>query len=155
MPFHVEVSASPNHARVFNLDQAALLATVLEPWTIGLPFEFGEQEWEPRKSRLTILEGPRLEGPDLAFGQGWANARRVSEDATRRVLEAAEASAPVRGAATIAAESLAEALEKLGSGEPAQPLGWPAAAERIDGRDPEVAAVILVVRPSRSGLPQS
>ena len=31
-----------------------------------------------RESTLRVLEGPRLEGPDLSFGQGWSNAERSS-----------------------------------------------------------------------------
>ena len=89
-----------------------------------------------------------MEGPDLAFGQGWANAQRAAEDVTRSLLEAAEASAPVQAAATISADSLEAALKKLRAGRAPQPVHWSEAAERIEGRDPEVAAVILVLRPS-------
>ena len=63
MPFHVEISSAPNHARVFNMDVAELRRTILEPWLAGRTFELGEQEWEPRESKLTILEGPALDGP--------------------------------------------------------------------------------------------
>ncbi len=147
MPYHVEISSSPHHARVFNLDEAELQAAVLEPWIAGLSFELGEKEWDPRECRLTILEGRRLEGPDLSFGQGWSNALRVAEDVTRARLEAAEASAPARAAATIEATTLEAALTGLRSGRTIQTVHWAEAVERVAGRDPEVAAVILVLRP--------
>jgi MoxR-like ATPase len=150
MPFHVEIGSSFNHARAFNLEEPELRRAVLEPWVGGLPFEFEEREWEPRESRLTILEGATLEPPDLAFGQGWSNALRQAEDVTRQMLEAAHASAPVRSAAVIAADSMEAALASLGAGQPPRSLPWEAALKRMDGRDPEIAAVILVVRPSGS-----
>jgi hypothetical protein len=155
MPFHVEMASPPNHARAFNLDEPSLQAEVLEPWTIGLPFEFGEHEWDPRESRLTILEGSRLEPADLAFSQGWSNALRASDDVTRPMLEMAEASAPTQTAVMIEADSLEAAQERVGAGHRLQPLQWAAAVDRISGRDPELAAVILVFKPSQSGFPRS
>ena len=147
MPFHVEVNSGHQHARVFNIDEAELRKTVVEPWIGGAgPLEFGESEWDPRECRLTILEGPQMDGPRLAFGQGWSNAQRSAEDVTRSMLEDAEASAPVQAAAMIAADSLDTALKALCGGRAAQPIHWSAAVERINGRDPEVTAVILVVK---------
>jgi hypothetical protein len=147
MPFHVEVSSPGQHARVFNVDEDELRTTVLEPWTSGVTLEVGEQKWDPRESKLTILEGPALEPPDLAFGQGWSNALRDAEDVTAQKLEVTRAAAPVREAGVIEASSLEDALERLGSGSRPESTGWSTAIERIDGRDPEVTAVILVVRP--------
>jgi hypothetical protein len=153
MSFHVEVSSGHQHARVFNVDEAELRGTVLEPWVAGLPFEFGEHEWDPRESRLTVLQGPEMEGPDLAFGQRWSNAQRSAEDVTRSMLEAAEASAPVQVAATIVADSLDAGLKALRSGRLPQPIHWSTAVERINGRDPEVTAVILVVKRPEADQP--
>jgi hypothetical protein len=155
MPFHIEVSSGHKHARVFNVDEAELHANVLERWIAGAPIEAGEREWEPRESRLTILEGPRMEGPDLSFGQGWSNAQRASEDVTRRLLEAAEAGAPVLAAGVVVADSLEAALRTVRDGGDPQPLRWAEAAERINGRDPEVTAVILVVRPPGPDSPRT
>lgn len=146
MPFHIEVSNGHKHARVFNVDEAELRANVLERWVAGAPLEAGEREWDPRESRLTVLEGPRMDGPDLSFGQGWSNARRASEDVTRQVLAAAEAGAPVLAAGVIAADSLTAALQVVRDGQDPLPVHWAEAAGRIDSRDPEVTAVILVVR---------
>lgn len=153
MPFHVEVNSGHQHARLFNLGEVELRGAVLEPWVAGASFDFGEHEWDPRESRLTILEGPEMKGPDLAFGQGWSNAQRAAKDVTRRLLETAEASAPVRSAGTIAADSLEAALQSMREGSQPQPIHWSAALERIDGRDPEVTAVILVVRPPAADRP--
>jgi hypothetical protein len=145
MPFHVEVRSPLHHARVFNLDQGEL-GQILRLWVADQTFEFGEQEWEPRESKLTILEGKTLEGPDLAFGQGWSNALRSAEDVTRGLLEAEEVRAPQAPVFAIEAESLDQALAAAPGTTPRE-LDWAEARGRIDGRDPEVTAVILVVKP--------
>lgn len=155
MPFHVEVSSGHQHARLFNVDAAELRDAVLESWVAGAPFEFGEHRWDPRESRLTVLEGPEMKGPDLAFGQGWSNAQRLAENVTRPLLEAAESSAPARSAGVIAADSLEAALQFMREGGQPQPVHWSAALERIDGRDLGVTAVILVVKPPEAEQPRS
>jgi hypothetical protein len=146
VPFHVEVSSSLHHARVFNVGNDEL-QRVLRLWIAGRTFELGEQEWEPRESKLTILEGKTLEGPDLAFGQGWSNALRSAADVTRRLLETEELRAPQAPVVAIEAESLDEALAMAASAD-SRPLEWAEARKRIDGRDPSVAAVILILRPA-------
>ena len=153
MPFHIEVSTGHKHARVFNVDEAELRAKVLERWVAGVPLEVGEREWDPRESRLTVLEGPRMEGPDLSFGQGWSNAQRASKDVTRRLLETAEAGAPALAAGVVVADSLEAALQAVRNGQDPLPVRWTDAAGRIDSRDPEVTAVILVVRRPEADRP--
>ncbi len=148
MPFHVEISSPLSRARVLNLDEENLHRTVLGPWVAGLPFEFGNREWEPRESRLTILEGPGLGTVDR--DDGWESALRAAEDVTRPMLEAAEASAPAQTALVVEADSMDGALKELRAGRSPQQIPWSTAAERIGNRDPEVTAVILVVK--RSGL---
>lgn len=155
MPFHVEVSSSPDRARVFNLDEAQLRRMVLEPWLAGRNFELGEQEWDPRECGLAILEGEAMEAPDLAFGQGWSNALRSAKDVTKEALDAAETEIPRPTAATVEADSLDAALSHLQSGGDPAPIAWSEATERIDGRDPAVAAVILVLRPPAAERPRS
>lgn len=149
MPFHVEVRSPHNHARVFNLENAEM-RRILKLWIAGQTFEFGEQEWEPRESTLKVLEGKDLEGPDLAFGQGWSNALRSARDVTRPLLEAEEAQAPLAPVLAIEAESVDEAAVKVAAGTDPTPIEWSAARSQIDGRDPAVAAVIVVLRPSGS-----
>jgi hypothetical protein len=152
MPFHIEISSPVNRARVLNLDEAELRGKVLEPWVTGLPFEFGDLTWAPRESRLTILEGPTL--VESGQEEGWESARRAAEDVTRPLLEAAEASAPARTAVVVEANSVDAAVEELRDGRAPQQIPWSSAVERIDGRDPEIAAVILVVRRAGLSLPR-
>lgn len=145
MPFHVELSSGIKHARSFNLSREQLMAEVIAPWLEDLPVELGEQEWQPAESKLKILEGPHLDGPDLAFGQGWSNAERASEEVTERELAAAPAP-DLPDAFVIEAEQPDVALGKLLEGQAASPVAWTEARDRIDGRDPAIAAVILVVK---------
>ena len=145
MPFHVELSSGINHARAFNLSREELLAKVVAPWLEDLPVELGEQDWQPAESQLKILEGPHLSTPDLSFGQGWANAERASENVTRRELAAAPAPEHP-DAFVVETESPEDAVAQMLAGQGAAPIAWGEARGRIDGRDPKVAAVIVVVK---------
>jgi hypothetical protein len=145
MPFHVEISSSLNRARVLNVDEVALREEILESWVTGLPFEFHGQDWEPQQSRLTILEGPALE-TESATEDDWEQALRAANDVTRPMLEAAEASAPERIAVMVEADSVEAALRDLRSGRPPRQIPWAAAVERAGTRDPDITAVILVVK---------
>jgi hypothetical protein len=151
MPFHIEISSAVDLARVLNVGEAELRKDILEPWVAGLPFGFGGRDWEPRESRLTILEGPALEP---SGEEGWLEALRAAEDVTRRMLEAAEASAPAQVAVLVEADSVEAALDDLRSGKPPQQISWATAVERIGGHDPEVAAVVLVVKRPQLEWPQ-
>lgn len=145
MAFHVQLRSEEGRARVFNLEREELLARVIEPWLAGRTFELAEYEWLPSESSLTILEGPHLDNPDLAIGQGWSNAERKSENVTQRVL--AEAPAPRLPDAFVVSADLPEAtVAEMLADRDATPVAWPEAHNRIDGRDPEIAAVILVVK---------
>ncbi len=145
MAFHVEISQAMRHARVFNLDEDDLRAKITGPWLEDRTIEMGDQEWRPGESSLRILEGPHMDPPDLSFGQGWGNAARKSEDVTRRALE--EAPAPrVPDAFVIEVESPESVTADLVAGQGGRAIPWSEARERVDGRDPEVAAVILVTR---------
>lgn len=148
MPFHVEISGSLNHARAFNLSLEDLRRTILEPWLTRRPVELGEHEWDPRESSLRILEGPHLDMPDLSFGQGWSNAERSSEDVTRRVLEKTE-TPKLPDAFVVEAEIPEATVAEMLSGQQAQPVALNEAEKRLDGRDPEIAAVILVTKTPR------
>jgi hypothetical protein len=146
VPFHVELSSGIKHARSFNFSREQLMAEVIAPWLEDLPVELGEQEWQPAESKLKILEGPHLDGPDLAFGQGWSNAERASEEVTQRELGAAPPP-DLPDAFVIETEQPDAALGKLLEGQAsASPIAWTEARNRIDGRDPAIAAVILVVK---------
>ncbi|MFL5899702.1 MAG: hypothetical protein ACJ75S_00665 [Solirubrobacterales bacterium] len=154
MPFHIEVSSPLHHARVFNVGEAEL-QQILGLWVSGQTFELGEQEWEPGESKLTILEGRTLDGPDLAFGQGWSNALRSAKDVTKQVMASAETSLPLPSVVAIEADSLDGAVAKMAAGGDPVGIEWPGARARIDGRDPSVAAVIVVLRPSEADQPRS
>lgn len=121
------------------------MAEVIAPWLEDLPVELGEQEWVPAESRLKILEGPRLDGPDLAFGQGWSNAERASEEVTERELAAAPAP-DLPDAFVVEAEQTNATVGKLLEGQAARAIAWTEARDRIDGRDPAIAAVIIVTK---------
>jgi len=147
--FHIEISASTlRHARAFNLDEEELRRTILEPWMTDRTIELGDHEWIPRESSLKVLEGPRLEPPDLSFGQGWSNAERSARDVTGEVLADAERDAPPPPTAVaIDGDSVEEALAALAGAAEPRPIELAAAQAAIDRRDPQVAAVILVTRP--------
>lgn len=145
MAFHVQLRSEEGRARVFNLEREELLARVIEPWLAGRAFELAEYEWLPSESSLTILEGPHLDNPDLAFGQGWSNAERKSEDATQRELAAAPAP-KLPDAFVVTSELPGATVGEMLAERDARPVEWSEAEAKIGGRDPEVAAVILVVR---------
>ncbi len=145
MSFHVEIGGGLNHARAFNLSAGELAETVIAPWLAGHPIRLGERDWDPRESTLRVLEGPHLDTPELSFGQGWSNAERSSEDVTRRELDAAPQ--PHMPDAFVVEADLPEAtVAAMLGGQQARPVPLGQARERLGGRDPEVAAVILVTR---------
>jgi len=147
MPFHIEVSSGLQRARSFNLDAEELQRTVVEPWLSGRPVLLGDRRWEPEESELRILEGAELSNPELSFGQGWANAERGSEDVTRRIVESArEERGGGPAALVIETESAAQTVAALASTHQARSVELESLAQRIDGRDPEVAAVIVVIQ---------
>jgi hypothetical protein len=149
MSFHVEVSTGLRRARAFNLSDEEVRRTVLEPWLSRRVVVLGDRKWDPEESDLRVLEGPELSNPELAFGQGWANAERGSQDVTGQLLTAARES---RGAAAgptalvIETESAVQTVAELASTHGARPVEPESLSERIDGRDPEVAAVIVVLQ---------
>jgi hypothetical protein len=152
MPFHIEISSAFERIRVLNVQETEVHRDVLEPWVAGLSFELGGHGWQPRESRLTILEGPAVDGG--ADGAGWESALRTADDVTRALLEAAESSAPAQTAVEVDADSVGTAVQELSSGRPPRQISWSRAAERIGGRDPEIAAVILVVKRRQIDWPE-
>jgi len=144
--YHVEISAGFHRARVFNLDRGDLMSKVVEPWLEEQSIEMGDREWNPRDSSLRILEGPEMKNQDLSFGQGWANAERASESVTREILNAAPP--PAMPDAFIVETDNPEAVTAdVVAGHDGRVVDWTETRKRIDGRDPEIAAVILVVKP--------
>ena len=149
MPFHIEVTTGRQHARSFNLTEEELRRTVLTPWLSGRALLLGDKKWTRDDGELKILEGPELSYQDLAFSQGWANAQRNAADVTETVLDGAtEEARAARGPAAIVihSDSAVQTLADIVSGHDTESVPIEEARERIDSRDPKVAAVILVVQ---------
>jgi hypothetical protein len=142
--FHVEVSRGVHRARVFNLSREDLVEKVVQPWLEDRQLVMGDRKWVPRDSELKVLEGPRMENADLSFGQGWSNAERASADVTQELLATAPA-APTPDAFVIETDNPEAVLAEV-VGFRGRPIHWAQAREKIDSRDPEVAAVILVLK---------
>ena len=85
--FHIELRKFPHSAWRFNLSEGELRA-ILVPWARDEWTEVGERNWNPHESKMTILEGPKLEPQDISMGRGWRNAQRRSEDITDKTLSA-------------------------------------------------------------------
>jgi hypothetical protein len=139
--FHVEISSGLRHrARAFNLDERKLRGTILAPWMQGRRISLGDKDFEPRDSKLIVLEGPELADTDLSMGRGWSSAEKTADNVTRRLIDAA--SAPSKPLVAIlmegeaAREEVAGMLDTLGLqvapwselrarivGPPAQPSG--------------------------------
>lgn len=152
MAFHIEVSTGLRHARVFNLSAEEVRKAVLDPWLSHRQVNLGDRKWDPEESELRVLEGPELSNPELSFGQGWANAERASEDVTARELGAAQ---DARGASVgpaalvVETDAAVKTVADLVATHGARTVELGELSERIDGRDPEVAAVIVVVQRQR------
>jgi hypothetical protein len=153
MLFHIEIGSPVDFARALNVDEESLRNAILEPWVGGLPVLLGGRSWEPGESRLTVLQGPALPAP-TDDDEGWATAQRTADDVTRPLLEAAEAGAFAQTAAVVEADSVEEALRLLRAGHSPRQVPWVGAVERVESRDSEVAAMILVVTRSASTRPR-
>jgi hypothetical protein len=135
--YHIELRQFPHNFCHFNLSEQQLRA-ILAPWSEGQVVEVGERKWDPRRAKLTILEGPRIPNTQLTMGRGWSIAQRQGEDVTGQVLAPLEdrrTPAEVAPAAPPSAANLADslALEVLSSlGDAPAPLSevWRLAAAR-------------------------
>jgi hypothetical protein len=92
VPLHLELRQFPHSARAFNLEPPEI-AGLLAAWVTGTPVEWGEHEWEPRKAKLTVLEGPELPPSEIGMGRGWPAAQRAGRDVTSQLLAGARAPA--------------------------------------------------------------
>jgi len=117
LAFHVEIRSGHRWAREFNLDDATLRDSVLEPWVRDRPVLLGDREWEPSECALRVLEGPELSPSDLAFGRGWGAAERSGRDVARELIGGAGRSASriaILAETERARASIADALGDLG-----------------------------------------
>jgi hypothetical protein len=143
VPFHVEIRRSLQRARVFNLEADELRWRVLAPWAGGGQVALGGQEWDPRDSTLTILEGPALAPPDLAHGRGWDRALRTARDVTHD-LQRARAVVAVLAETPAAARLATAALAHLGL----EAIAWGTVRARLLAGEPvgdQIAIALLVV----------
>jgi hypothetical protein len=91
--FHVEIRQRPHVARAFNLSERELRARFVDPLAAGKTLFYADREWEPRKTKLLIYEGPELTPEMIGMGRGWGNVSRSGTDVTDRMLHAGHASA--------------------------------------------------------------
>ena len=126
------------------------------------PIELGEHDWDPRIATLTVIEGPELDAAGALLRSGLVQRRaegnrRHRAPPRRRPEERQPRPAPT--AIVVEVDSLGAAMAALGEmteGREARQVEWSAAAGRLDGRDPEVAAVVLITqRQARSEPPRS
>jgi hypothetical protein len=153
LPFHVEIRSGHRWAREFNLDEATLRESVLDPWVRNRPVLLGDREWEPSESALRVLDGPELSPPDLAFGRGWGAAERTGRDVARELIGGAGRSASrvaVLGETDDARGAIADALRDLGL----ESVAWSPALMTEPGKAGLVAVVLAVgsAEPARAWM---
>jgi hypothetical protein len=147
--YHVEIRRGRRWAREFNLSEATLRESVLDPWVRGRPVSLGDREWQPAECDLRVLEGPELSSPDLAFGRGWGAAERSGRDVARELIGGAarEASRVAVLAETDASRAwIAETLAELGL----ESVPW-SNALLAGGDESRPVAVVLAVESSEPG----
>ncbi len=91
--FHVELRMGVQVAHQFNMSGPELDRTFLARLMADREFPYAGHDWNPRKLRITILEGPELEPYELAVGRGWGNAERSATDVTDSILARAREAA--------------------------------------------------------------
>ena len=84
--FHLELRQRPHVSRAFNLDEDELNERFLIPLASGRPLVYADREWEPRKTTVTIYEGPELRPDEIGMGRGWGNVTRSGTDVTEQLL---------------------------------------------------------------------
>jgi hypothetical protein len=156
LAFHVEISSGfRQRARAFNLDESSMRREVLDPWIRGRRITLGDKDFEPRDSRLVILEGPALADTDLSLGRGWSSAEKVSENVTRRLVEAATAPAGGPTVAVLAGGSAETDLQRMLERLELSTVPWAELRARILGPPvsadgPGFAAVLVIEGPAPS-----
>jgi hypothetical protein len=99
--FHVEMRAGMQVVRGFNLSNERLWVDYLAPLLADQDFTVQGHDFTPRKTRLSVYEGPELRPDQIGMGRGWQNVERSATDVTERVL--AEARKHVAARQTTAA----------------------------------------------------
>ena len=94
--YHLELRQFPHVVRVFNLSREELDTRFVRPWVTGAMIEHDDRRWPPERSRLKILEGPRLRAEEMGMGRGWASATKSATDVTDALLAEARRGADAR-----------------------------------------------------------
>jgi hypothetical protein len=84
--FHLELRQRPHVARAFNLGEQEVTSRFLGPLASGRELSYSDHEWNPKKTKLTVIEGPELRLEEMGMGRGWANAQRLGTDVTERLI---------------------------------------------------------------------
>ena len=92
--YHVQLRQRRNTASVFNLSRDDVRNRFVTPMVTDRVFDFAEKQWNPRETRLTVLEGRQLRPDELGLGRGWPNALRVATDVTDRFLSDGRVTGP-------------------------------------------------------------
>jgi hypothetical protein len=94
--YHVELRQFPHVVRIFNLSREELDTRFVRPWINGAMIEHDDRRWAPERSRLKILEGPRLRAEEMGMGRGWAAAAKSATDVTDALMAEARRGAEAR-----------------------------------------------------------
>jgi hypothetical protein len=140
--FHVEIRMGMHYVREFNLDERVLWVRFLAPLMEGRTFTLEGHDYEPRTTKIVILDGPKLRADQLSMGRGWQNAKRASQDVTDVALarahelrEGMERELAARSIENVAAAVAAIATPALADVPLALPAPSPSALrERLIGR---------------------
>jgi hypothetical protein len=84
--YHLQLRMRPHLARAFNLSAEELTRRFLAPLVNGRELIYNDREWSPRKTTVTVYEGPELPVERMGMGRGWGNVQRSGTDVTERVL---------------------------------------------------------------------
>lgn len=87
--YHVEMRMGISVVRAFNLSSHDLQVRFLAPLMADQDFVYEGHEWSPRKTRISIFDGPELPLHQLSMGRGWPNVQRTSQEVTVEILEQA------------------------------------------------------------------
>jgi hypothetical protein len=116
VPFHVELKDQRDVVRAFNLSEDQVMSRFITPLRTRDRFSIEDKEFESRKARLIVVEGPHLANGELGLGLGWTTARKRGEDVTERFLDAQVGSSPSMGSAGLSADLMSghRVSERLG-----------------------------------------
>jgi hypothetical protein len=92
--YHVQLKQRRNAASAFNLSADDVRSRFATPMIADHVFDYAEKEWNPRETRLTVLEGRELRIDELGLGRGWPNALRTGTEVTDQFLSDGRVTGP-------------------------------------------------------------